>query len=538
MADNTNADSQNSGKKAVKTVFIMIMATLLSKALGMFRNIFLTGQYSLGEEFAAFTTANKIPSSFFEILLGAVIAGVFIPFYNSYKKDSEEQQEFSDIFLSFILILTSVISFFGVIFSKQIILFIAPSYADAENIYMFTLASDFLKILFPSMMFTGATYTLVGVLQSRDEFLVPAFISSISNAGIIIYFLFLNRYFGIYGVCAAYTVSWAIQFATLIYPLYKKGFKYKFKVNFKNKEFFGSLKMYLPVLVGSWFIPVGDLLGNSFASGCTDNAAAVSSFGLARDLFLLITGIFTYGICNYIFPKLSRLSASEENQEEYGNVVKTGISVALFIIVPVTLISYFLKSEIITIVYVRGKFTAQDAEYMMKFFNFFVPAMLFFSLNEVMTRIFYSKKKMFAPMAATFCGIGLNYILNYIFFNILSLPARYIALANSLGQLAILIVLIIFFIKYFYGILNFHFILNLTKIIISAALTFAALTLLENTAVKNINTGSTLTILIYCAVTAAITLIIYSFVNFLLKTNEIKEALAMINKRSKSAENE
>lgn len=85
-----------------------------------------------------------------------------------------------------------------------------------------------MRIMFPMIIFTGTAYTLTGVMQSRGEYLLPAMISALYNAAVIIYFLFFDGLLGenrIYGLAVAYLVGWFLQLLTLLIPLLKRGFQ-------------------------------------------------------------------------------------------------------------------------------------------------------------------------------------------------------------------------------------------------------------------------------------------------------------------------
>ena len=60
------------------------------------------------------------------------------------------------------------------------------------------LCSKFLRILFPAVIFTGVAFSFVGILQSMDEFGIPAAMSVASNIIVILYYVFFNKKFGIY----------------------------------------------------------------------------------------------------------------------------------------------------------------------------------------------------------------------------------------------------------------------------------------------------------------------------------------------------
>lgn len=506
---------------AIKTVTVIIFATAFSKLLGLCREMFLAYYYGATTESAAFFSATRIPFSFFDLLFGAAILGVFIPLYNTIctsgsniNNNRAEADEFANIFISTVLLVTGVLSLLGIVFSKQIVMLTTPGF-DEEKIL---LASSLLRILFPMIMFIGTTYILSGILQSNNNFLIPALVSAISNIGIILYFLCLNKYFGIYGLSVAYLASWVIQVLTLIIPLRKK-YKFKFKLDFANPELKKAIKLTIPILAGSWLTPVGFLIGNNYASKTIENNIAVTSFYYSTTIFLLVTGILTHGICNYIFPKLAQ-NASDENREEFLNIVKNGLSAIFFIIIPVSCIVYILRNEIIVILFMRGEFTEDVARITAHMLSVLAPAMIMFSVIEILNRVYYAKKLVKVPMIASLSGIALNIILCEIFIVRMNLSAFYIALSSFSAQSLTALMLIAVLSKKIKGIFTKNFYVNLIKTIASSLILLTSLSFIYNNIIKNDVFNSTWIInILVAAAVAVIGIVIYLIVNVVFKTD-------------------
>ncbi len=121
-------------------------------------------------------------------------------------------------------------------------------------------------MLFPTTIFTGIAFSFVGILQSMDEFNVPAAMSIASNLVIIVYFVFFNDRFGVYGLTIAFLIGWAMQALIQIPSLMKKGYKYKFYINIKDEGLKKILVLMLPVMVGTWVQPINLAINTNFAS--------------------------------------------------------------------------------------------------------------------------------------------------------------------------------------------------------------------------------------------------------------------------------
>ncbi len=195
--------------KTVKTISYIIIITLAGKLMALFRDVMLGRTYGTGFEANAFLAASRIPRVFFDAIFASAITMSFIPIFSKYMKKGGKEKafEFSNVFITYIGLFTIVFSIFGVIFSDSFAVFFASKF-DKETL---VLCSNLLKILFPTMILTGITFSFVGILQSLENFLIPAIISVVFNGIIIIYFFLGVSIWGIYGLAIVYVIGWLMQ---------------------------------------------------------------------------------------------------------------------------------------------------------------------------------------------------------------------------------------------------------------------------------------------------------------------------------------
>ncbi|MCI8590666.1 MAG: murein biosynthesis integral membrane protein MurJ [Clostridiales bacterium] len=422
--------------KPIRTIAFMMGATMLSKVLGLVREMMLASAYGAGNSVAeAFSGALSVPSTFFDILFSAAILGCFIPVYNSFKGNTEEADAFAGLFFNIISLLTGVLALAGILFAEPLIHLVTPGLEDPA------LAITIVRILFPMIIFTGMAYTLVGIMQSKGRFLLPALISSISNLGVIIYFLFLNRFFDIYGLAVAYVFSWFIQFLTLAIPLIKNGFRFRASFTLKNPYLRTAMRMVPPIMIGSWLSPMTILIGKHFSSYFN----GVATFNYANQTYIMIAGILVYSICNYVFPALSRL-ADEGNEQQFITTIQSGVKCVMFLIIPCMFAVMVLGQEIVAILYLRGEYTAKNAYDTAMALQIIAIAMPAYGILEIGNRVFYAQKKTLYPMLAS--GVGVLVLLAFSAFCVrglsMGLPAVAAAVAASQAAGALLLMIAIF----------------------------------------------------------------------------------------------
>ena len=170
-------------QNAVKAATSMMIITLIGKILGLVRDTLLAANYGIGMEANAFQTASRIPRVFFDVIFASAISASFIPIFNENleKKGEKSAFGFSNKFITIILIVTVILTAAGMAFAHQLTALFSPGF----NNETMALSAKLLYIMFPTVIFTGVSYSFVGILQSFDEFTIPFALSIVSN-GIII----------------------------------------------------------------------------------------------------------------------------------------------------------------------------------------------------------------------------------------------------------------------------------------------------------------------------------------------------------------
>ncbi len=424
--------------KAIFTVLLMIISTLFAKALGLFRSMATAGIFAAGMEGIAFSAASKIPFAIFDMLFSTAIIGSFLPIYRSHlDSDEKRAKAFSSSFFTFTMLVTALVAFFGVLFARPIVSFAAPN-LDEETL---ALAASLLRIMFPAMIFAGMAYTLIGVMQSHEKFLLPAMISAVSNLVILAYLIpcagIEQKRIAIYGLAIVYLLSWVAQFATLMFPLIKTHHMPKISVNFSDSDLILAEKRALPVMFGAWLIPMTTLTANAFSSYIdmgtdTVQGSAIVVFENAFSVFSIAGGLMTYGICNYLFPKLAAKFTSGD-KAGFGASARMGLSVSLAVTLPIAIGIFLTSEEIIHLLYLRGNFTETLAKAAGISLRTLALALPMYAVIEFLSRTAYSSGNVIYPMAGALVGIVAS-VLSALFFRFTNaLTIATVALSADIG---------------------------------------------------------------------------------------------------------
>ena len=135
---------------------LMGIIILISKALGLVRDMLTASVFSMTEAGVAYEVASKLPINIFDFILGGVVTSAFIPVYNSIavKKGKKEAVGFCQSYFNLILLITTSIAVLGVIFAPGLVSLMAPELSESTA----TLASELTRIMFPMVIFVGIAF--------------------------------------------------------------------------------------------------------------------------------------------------------------------------------------------------------------------------------------------------------------------------------------------------------------------------------------------------------------------------------------------
>ncbi len=451
------------GNNQVRTISTVMMITLLGKILGLVRDRLLAVNYGMGMEANAFLTASRIPRVFFDMLFASAIAASFIPIFSEslQKKGKEQSMRFAGNFITVIGLLTLFLTIAGILFSEPLVDLFAEGY-DEETA---ELSVNLTRLMFPTIFFTGIAYSFVGILQSFDEFNIPAFISVLSNAVIIAYYPTLNSRFGIYGLAVAFLIGWSVQAFVQIPSLRKKGFRYYPSFGVRNEEMKKVFALMLPVMISTWVQPVMLTINSRFASYLY-NGSGVSAIEYSTNLYLMIIGVFILSVTNVIFPKLSRLEVADQ-KEEFTETIRSTISVSLFFVIPLMAGVIALSPEVIDLIYGGGEFDADASFITSRALMFTSLGMVGYAVQNIISRAYFAKQDGKTPLIAGSISIAADLLLCFALVGRFSVNG--LAFASAAAGTINAVVLIIPLEKRGEGFLSVRFLIDMLKVAAASA---------------------------------------------------------------------
>ena len=395
----------NNQNKHMKTIGSILVITLLGKVLGLVRDMMLGHHFGTGMESSAFLVASRIPRTFFDAIFASAISASFIPVFNERleRRGRDDAFRLSSCFFTWVALATALFSVLGMVFAEPIVAALADGF-DAKTA---ALCARLLRILFPTVFFTGIAFSMVGVLQSMGQFTVPAAMSAVSNAIIIGYYLLFCRSYGIYGLAWAFALAWAAQALIQIPSLGKFGFRYRPVLRHSGLR--QVFLLMIPVMVSTWIQPVNQLLSTRFATHLFDGAGA-SAMDYANTLYTILTGVLVLSITNVLFPEMSRLSSAGQ-EKELEALLSTNLRGMLFLLIPLTAGIMLMAEPLVRLLYEWGSWDSFSTAITARALRFMSLGMVGYGLQNILSRSFYAEQDGRAPVLSGIVSIAVNLLL-------------------------------------------------------------------------------------------------------------------------------
>lgn len=488
----------------------MMIITLAGKVLGLVRDRLLTVNYGSGMAANAFLTASRIPRVFFDTVFASAISASLIPVFSELlrKKGRKEAMDFAGNFITVMGALCAVLTVLGMVFAEALTGFFADGY-DAETA---ALCASLTRIMMPTVLFTGVAFSFVGILQSMDEFNIPAAISLVSNCAVIFYYLVLNEKYGVYGLAAAFLIAWFLQAAVQLPALKKKGFYFKPSLSLKGEGMKKVFALMLPVMVSTWVLPINQTINSKFGSRLFEGAG-VSAIELAYNLFTVIAGVFVLSVTNYIFPRLSRENA-DGDKSAFRDTISGTMHTTMFVVLPMTAGLFVMAEPIVDFIYGGGEFDAFSVMITSRALMYMSLGMIGYAAQAVLCRVFFAEQNGKVPLIAGAVSIGANIVLCVLLTERFDVAGIALASAVSFAINGLLLALPLQ--KRGVGFFNKKFMLDMGKTIVSAVIMAAAAYLTRNALA---GFGK----LIVLVISVAVGVIVYFVITLVLRVSETRE---------------
>lgn len=407
--------------------------SLMSKVLGLARDIVIGGMFGTSYLADAYQMSLKVPNMLFAIISGA-LATVIVPVFTEYVSRGEKNEAWKlfNTVMSLVVFFFLFASILGIVGAPLLVKLVAPGFSGVTR----DLTVELSRIILPWMVAAALASLFTQLLNANNIFGLPAFSTSVNNIFIIVFALTLGKIYGVYGLALGTTLAMAAMALVQFPVLYKTGFRLNLRLDLRHP---GLRKIWILALPSLFSLSVTQ--ANVFVTFVLASwlpVGSVSSLVYGDKLIQFSVGLLVTALATAVFPTISRLAAEVE-MEGFAATLLGSLKFVFAGIIPASVGLVILSNPIVSLVYARGVFDQNSVEMTTAALVFYSVGTVGYASAYLLVRGFYSLQDTRTPLKLSILQVLINLGLSLLLIG----PMQHagLALASSMANLAYMVML-------------------------------------------------------------------------------------------------
>ena len=386
--------------------------TLISRVLGLFRDVLFFATFGTSFFGEAFLLAFTIPNLFRRMLGEGTLSSAFIPIFSNIRGADLIQWNLLNQVVTRLMGLLGLLSFSVACFaliSYQSVIF--------ENL-KWHVASYLNGVTFFYVIFICTSAILVAALQVKGSFHAGAVSPIILNLFMIATLVTTGVIYELDFRTSAVLLSISVVVAgafQLVLPwieLKKKfGWRWRFNLS-KSEELVEVGSLFWVGVLGAAVAQVNILISR-FLAYSLEQEGAVTYLYMSARLVELPLGIFAIAISTILFPKLATAN-NRKDQESYLNHFFFGLRFILMLTLPSAIGLFLVGDLIVKVLFQWQEFTEQNAYMAYDVLKIVAWTIPLYAVSTFLVKSYHSQKNMKAPLTAAILSLFANLLLSLL----------------------------------------------------------------------------------------------------------------------------
>jgi putative peptidoglycan lipid II flippase len=400
-----------SGLKLMLKTSVVSGMTLVSRILGLVRDIVFARFFGASLVMDAFLVANRIPNMLRRFFAEGAFSQGFVPVMARYREQHshENAREFVDAVAGTFGLILFVVTLAGVIAAPILVAIVAPGFIGDDG--RFDLATLMLRFTFPYLFFVSLTAFAGGILNTFGRFAVPAFTPVILNVVLIAGAIWLSPLLDEPGMALAY----AVFIAGVCQLLFQLPFLLRIRVmprptwGIRHEGVKRVMTLMLPAIFGSSVAQVNVLIGGIIASML--GVGKISLLYYSDRLMEFPLGLFGIALATVTLPYLSRQYANKA-YAEFSATLDWSMKLVLLIAVPAAVGLILLAEPLVVTIFYGGVFTEDDVRMTALALQAFAVGLVGFSFVKILAPAYFAREDTKTPVRIGLIALAVNFLLS------------------------------------------------------------------------------------------------------------------------------
>jgi len=420
-----NEDSPQQDKKAprqspglLRSTAVVGSMTLLSRVLGLLRDVIFARFFGAGLLMDAFFVAFKIPNIFRRFFAEGAFSQSFVPVFAEYDetRTQAEVKELADRVAGTLGLILLVFTVIGVVAAPVLISVAGMGWLlnpDADSAEKFDLAVVMLRFTFPYLLFISLTALAGAILNTYHRFAAAAFAPVLLNVVLISFAAFVAPNFSQPGVvlAAGVFVAGAVQLLFMLPLLARIRMLPRPKWGWQDSGVQRITKLMLPAIFGSSVAQINILFDTLLASFLV--TGSISWLYYSDRLMEFPLGVFGIALATVILPNLSREYATDST-EGFAAMLDWALRLVVLIALPAAVGLFLLAGPALTTIFYGGRFDVGDVNMATLSLMAYSFGVLGFILVKVLVPGYFSRQDTKTPVKIGIIALLVNMVLNVL----------------------------------------------------------------------------------------------------------------------------
>jgi putative peptidoglycan lipid II flippase len=408
----SRADRLNTRAAAVVAV-----AVLCSRVLGLAREQIFAALFGGGRVMDAFTIAFRIPNLLRDLFAEGALSTAFVTVFTKTTalENDAAAWRLANKVATLAAVTLSAITVLGILTAPWLVGLLAPGFDPEKAALTVTLT----RIMYPFILLVSLAALVMGMLNARSVFGIPAMASSFFNLGSIVAGVllgwWLDPHFGehaILGLAIGTLIGGGLQLLVQLPALHAQGYAWRADFHWRDPGVRAILRLMGPSVIAASTTQVNVLVNSVFASRLGDGPTFWLT--VAFRLMQLPLGIFGVALGTVALPLLARMAATG-NTAAFRSELARGMRLAFLMTIPASVGLMVLAEPIISVLYQHGRFGAHETAESAGALQFYAIGLCGYAALKVLVNAFYAIDRRKTPMVVSFLAVILNLVLNWIF---------------------------------------------------------------------------------------------------------------------------
>jgi len=416
---------------------------MLSRVLGLGREMMFAALFGGSRWMDCFYLAFRVPNLLRDLFAEGALSQAFVTTFSKKVKSEgpDDAWVLANRMVTLAAVFMSLVTLIGIAVAPWIVELLTAFSKSGEtardyNPEEISLMVEMVRVMYPFIALVSISALVMGMLNARDVFGIPALASCFFNIGSMAGGAAIGYWMDPeWGPRSLVGFSWGVVIggvAQLVFQfpaLRAVGYQFVADFHWNDSGVRKILTLMVPAVIAASVTQVNVVVNSMFAYGVGEGA--VSWLSYAFRLMQLPIGVFGVAVATVTLPALSRAAINGVG-EDFAPTLAKGLKLVMFLVFPATIGLVVLAGPIISLLYERGQFDAVDRVATAGALQAYGCGLLFYAGLKVLQPAFYAIDKRWLPMIASIIALFVNIGCNYTFVFVFKWGHESLALTTSI----------------------------------------------------------------------------------------------------------